>query len=896
MTTPSSAPARPLTVITCHANADYDALASMIGLTLLYPDSVLVFPGSMEAPLTHVFNEIASVLYPFKSLKELELADVERLVVADTRQASRLAHVQPLLDKGVEVHVWDHHPEEGQVLEASFSCVGTVGSTCTLICRELEARGLVPTCQHATFLGLGIYGDTGSFTFNSTCAEDYRAAAWLHGYQMDLQFIAELVRHTMTGTHVKILNALLESATRREAGPYSVVLADCASDDFLPDFSYIVQKFMEIEACDVLFALGSMDGKVQLVARSRVDAVDVGRICRQLGGGGHRFAASASIKEKSILSIKDEVFQALFMQVHPHRTAGDLMSTPAVGIEERQTLREAETIMNRYGLKAAPIFRNGSRVCVGLMECQTASKAIAHGLGEMPVRDYIQRKAFSVSPEAPLQRLMDIIVGGRQRLVPVVERGEVIGVVTRTDLINMFVEDPGRIPVPRTNAPRERDLAKLLQSKLPKAMFQRLQLAGELGDTMGVSVYAVGGFVRDIILNRPAVVYDDVDLVVEGDGIAFARALAERLGGRVREHQAFMTALIVYMDQDGREQRLDVATARLEYYESPAALPTVELSSIKMDLFRRDFTINAMAIRMNRRSFGHLVDFFGGQSDIQRKVIRVIHALSFVEDPTRMIRAARFEQRYGFHLSVQCEKLIRNALSLDLVDKLSGARVFHELRIICNEQHPGRCFERLEELRVLAAIHPALGLTQDRRGLFASLREVLDWYRLLYFDEKPDVVVLYIMALCSGLTADETRSVLDRLAVSDMWANQLLDLRESVRTLLPQVAHWKKYSGKVSALHALLMPLSLEGALYLMARAPSMEISRVISRFIYQWRQVKIDIGGADLKAMGLKEGPRYGEVLRLVQAAKLDGVAETREAQLVMARTLIDVAGDRAR
>ena len=161
---------------------------------------------------------------------------------------------------------------------------------------------------------------------------------------------------------------------------------------------------------------------------------------------------------------------------------------------------------------------------------------------------------------------------------------------------------------------------------------------------------------RDIMLSRPAIEFDDVDLVVEGDGIAFARALAQELGGRVREHRTFMTALVIYTDENGDEQRVDVATARLEYCEYPAALPTVELSSIKMDLFRRDFTINAMALRLNKAQFGSLVDFFGGQGDIQRKTIRIIHSLSFVEDPTRIIRAVRFEQRYGFHISMQGEE------------------------------------------------------------------------------------------------------------------------------------------------------------------------------------------------------------------------------------------------
>ena len=623
--------------------------------------------------------------------------------------------------------------------------IGTTGSTCTLICQALQERGITPACQEATFLGLGIYGDTGAFTYTSTKPEDFLAGAWLRQHGMDLPFIADLVQTGMTSVHIKVLNELLDSATAHEIGPYSVVLAEATLDSFMGDFAYLAQKFMEMESCNVLFALANMEEKVQVVARSRVDAVDVGQICKALGGGGHRFAASASVKSIPIPELKDAIFQQLYMQVNPNKQARDLMSSPAVGIEDRQTIREAEQLMNRYGLKAAPVFRAGTRHCIGYMECQTASKAIAHELGDMPVSEYMQRTILTVPPDAPLQRLMKIIVGAHQRLVPVVEKNEVIGVVTRTDLINMFVEDPSGVPIPVNTSARERNLAKLLSTRLPQPMLHMLHRAGELGDRLQVSVYAVGGFVRDIMLSRPAVEFDDVDLVVEGDGIAFAKALAQELGGRVREHRTFMTALIIYHDENGEEQRLDVATARLEYYKYPAALPTVELSSIKMDLFRRDFTINAMALRLNKGQFGCLVDFFGGQSDIQRKTIRIIHALSFVEDPTRIIRAVRFEQRYGFHISTQGESSSERPVPEPRGKTVRRASL-HELNLIFREDEPETCLRRLNELGVLAAIHPSLVLNADKNELLDSLREVIDWYRLLYFKETPELSTLYLMA------------------------------------------------------------------------------------------------------------------------------------------------------
>ena len=890
-------PASVSTVITCHSNADWDALSSMIGMTMLYPDSVMIFPGSMEKTLNSFFSESVSSLYLFRTPKEIDPSGVRRVVVVDTQLRSRVPQVHEFLDlPGVEVEVWDHHPipEEdqdnpGRRIRADVEHIGTTGSTCTLICEELQRRGHVPACQEATLLGLGIYGDTGAFTYSSTRPEDFMAAAWLRRYGMDLPQIAELVHTGMTSNHIRVLNALLESAAVHEIGSSTVVLADVSLDGFLDDFAYMVQKFMEMESCSVLFALAAMGDKVQVIARSRVDAIDVGIICKHLGGGGHRFAASASVKNRPIPELKDVIFQQIYAQVHPDKRARDLMSSPPVGIEEHLPIREAENIMNRYGLKAAPVFRSGTRHCIGYMECQTAARAVAHELGDVPTAEYMQRTVLTVPPDAPLQKLMQIIVGAHQRLVPVVEKNDVVGVVTRTDLINMFVDDPAGMPIPRNTSTRERNLAKLLTTRLPASMLDIMRRAGRLGDKKGINVYAVGGFVRDIMLSRPASEYDDVDLVVESDGILFARELAAQLGGRIREHRAFMTALIIYTDADGTERRLDVATARLEYYRYPAALPTVELSSIKMDLFRRDFTINAMALRLNTGQFGNVVDFFGGQNDIQRKTIRVIHALSFVEDPTRIIRAVRFEQRYGFHISLQGEKLIRNALALHLVEKLSGARILHELKLIFREDDPLSCLKRLDGLGVLKAIHPALSLNAEKTELLEALAGVIDWYSLLYFRETPDLSTLYLLALCSAVPQHETEDSFQRLGLNMSLRGDLLKLRETVRTTIQSLVDWHRDGkGRISRLHALLSPLPLEGLLYLMARVPEKSLSRFVSQYIYKWRQVKADVTGEDLMQLGLAPGPSFGSIMRKVLAAKLDEEAVTREEQLELARRLV--------
>jgi len=403
--------------------------------------------------------------------------------------------------------------------------------------------------------------------------------------------------------------------------------------------------------------------------------------------------------------------------------------------------------------------------------------------------------------------------------------------------------------------------------------------------------------VRDLLMDHRTHCWPDmdIDLVVEGEAAVFARALAEELGGRVREHREFMTALILFpasaLSETGSgrvsELRVDVATARLEYYSAPAALPTVELSSLKMDLYRRDFTINAMAMQLNEESFGLLADFFDGQKDIRHKRIRMLHALSFVEDPTRALRAVRFEQRYRFRIGPQCERLIRNALDLKLVDRLSGSRLLNEIELMLEEKRSLACFVRMQEFDMLTAIHPLLSLEPWKTDLLDRSLRTLEWHRHLYLPEKADAFFLFLLALCRNSPTADLEKVMARFELAENRANALLEVRGAVMDAMPALENWHQRQGPPSALHEILDRLPLEALLYLVARVEQEEMRKAITHYVYQGRQEKPDINGADLKDMGLEPGPLYGQILKAVLAAKLDGKASSRESQMALAAKL---------
>jgi tRNA nucleotidyltransferase (CCA-adding enzyme) len=886
-------PLRPTRIITGHANADFDALAAMVAAGKLYPDAVLVAPTMLERQGSNLFADSIAYQFNLRRPKECDLSDVRLLVVVDTHQMSRIDHVSAVLNNpGLEIHVYDHHPDSDEDLPADVSVIRPWGSATSILTHMLMERDAVLSQDEATMLGLGIYEDTGSFTFSSTTEHDFTAAAWLRSRNMDLGTIAELLSGDLTRDQIHVLDKLLRHAVVHTLQGVAVTVTEIRLDNFMGDFATLVHKLIDMENIKVMFALASMGDRVHLIGRSKLEEVDAGAVCAAFGGGGHSFAASASIKDKTMAEIKEELLGVLVSVISPQMTVGRHMTSPAISADERASMAQAEEIMSRYGLKAIPIISEAGDRVAGLLELQTASRAVAHKLGEQAISEYMQRNIRCLSPDAGLYDAMGIIFRQRQRLIPIVEADGVSGVITRTDVIRLLFNDIPQIgePAPLHQESRERDVAALLREQLPEAHVRLLKEAGRLGDELGMPVYAVGGFARDLILRQPTL---DIDLSVEGDGIIFAEALAGRIRGKVRAHHKFRTAIVFYTDGDGCEQHLDVATARLEFYEHPAALPTVqEVSSIKMDLYRRDFTINALAIQLNPARFGALIDPFGAQRDIKERFINVLHSLSFVEDPTRLLRAVRFERRYNFRISQQTERLIKNALSLDMLDKLSGTRLFNELKHVFDENDVPSCLRRMESWNLLRRIHPALKLNPTKDMLIAGIDEILAWYRLLYKDSSPRNWLVYLIGLCSGAKYPEAAELLDRLCFIDQAKAEFMALREACRRTLDRLtAAHKQGSLPMSQIHALLHPLDLEGLLFLMARhGQGHYVTQHIAQYLATLREVTPDITGKDLAALGEPPGPLFGETLRYVLAAKLDGRAVSRDEQLSLAAAYLAV------
>jgi len=430
-------------------------------------------------------------------------------------------------------------------------------------------------------------------------------------------------------------------------------------------------------------------------------------------------------------------------------------------------------------------------------------------------------------------------------------------------------------------SPDRHNLCALMRRRLPAKIFNRLREIGRLADATGASAYLVGGLVRDLLLGHTNL---DVDIAVEGDGMAFARRLADQHGAGLKIFEKFATAYVVFPDGF----KLDVATARRESYAHPTALPAVKPSSIKDDLCRRDFTINALAIRLNASHFGELVDFYGGQRDLEHKVLRVLHACSFVDDPTRVFRAIRFEQRFGFHIEKHTLTLLKEAAASDLVRRLSGPRLRNEVMRLLSEQAPTRAIRRMAEFDLLRFLHTGLALTAHLAGLLSDLGKSLAWWTKRFPRRPLDRALVYFIGLFDELSASATDAVAKRLALPGEQANKI---RLAKKHLAPTLRFLvRQRSPKPSDTYRALADLPDEGLVLLVAKARSKGIARLVLAYLTIHQHVKPSLNGTDLKTLGLKPGPVYKTILDRLLDARLNGEVKTKADERKLVKKLAKV------
>jgi tRNA nucleotidyltransferase (CCA-adding enzyme) len=844
-------------VIVTHGNTDFDAFASMLAARRLYPNAVVCIAGSLSRNVREFYRLHADELDAVEAAR-LELDAVRRLIVVDTVDADRLGELESVArDPAVERVFFDHHggepADEGGPDNAVVSGDGALTTTLIGILAERE---ISVSPLEATVFALGIHEDTGSLTYPSTTQRDAEALGWCLRHGASQELVARFLHLPLTDDERELLGALLEAIEPVDAAGIEVLIASVSWRALDLGISGLAHKLVDLTDAAALVCLVEMDGRVFCVARSQTPDVDAARLARALGGGGHAQAASASFRG-TLAEARERLLAAVPDAVREPVRAAEVMSTPPRCVAPDETVAHAMVLCQRYG-QSGILVADAGRLA-GAVAREDLDKAIGHGLSHAPVKGIMNSHPATCREDTPLAELQHLLATSADGRIAVLRGDEVVGVVTRSNVLRALGGRAAGEPEPGSLAPELERLERLTP------VFEAVAAVSEPFD----GVYLVGGTVRDILLGERSF---DVDVAVEGDAIALAEALARELRGRVKAHRKFGTAVVLY----GRGERVDVVTARTEFYDAPAALPTVEHATIREDLFRRDFTINAMAVSLKGEDFGRLVDPFGGRRDLEERTIRVLHNLSFIDDPTRIFRAIRYESRLGFLMNEHTQRLARGCIEMGLVGDLSSARLRDELVALLDEQHVADSIRRLAELGADRAIHPHLAADEEAVRLLGRLKDLRSRFGLAVPDWRLGLVVL-----ARRLRPDELFDWLDRLKVRRSDAERIA----AAITVGPKlVERLREGHHDPAEVVALAEPYAPDAPLFALALAELPPLEDYFERL----RQVRLEISGSDLAELGLRESPRVGEILGELRRRKLNGLLDGRESELAAARELI--------
>ena len=735
----SSAHIKVADVITTHQNADFDAFAATVGASLLFPEARIVFAGSLNRNVRE-FAALHGEHLPTVGIRSLDFDSVRRLIMVDTADCARLAELAPLCGRpGVEVIVFDHHqeeaPERPSFVEGENWVLSPDGAQATSMVHILREREVPISPLEATIFALGIHEDTGSLTYPRTTVRDAEMLALCMrlGASQTLDRILPA-----QSTHAGAERDPVAHGGRSEGGT-GAGDGDPRRDDVQPGVRRRAQRHRPQGHGPVEFGRtppGSGDGGAGV--RDREVAV-YRRRCGAPPWPRWEVAGTLRLRPRFFAIPRPSRFcvcllDELAATAPTLPTAGDIMSRPVRFIDVETSVEDALLAAQRYGHSGISV-KEGDKV-VGIVARRDLDKAVRHGLGHAPVKGVMTRNVMFAPASATVEELRRLMASTNVGRLPiltdaayedarrsgVVDVSTVVGIATRTDVLAAL--QAGGVGESESDEAVVCTIPSLSDLPAFGTLFRAISALSE--DFSGV--YLVGGFVRDLLLGKPNA---DVDIAVDGDGVEFARRLAARMGGRVRVHQEFQTAVVLISpDAVGEGEapipigpepfHVDVATTRTEFYDYPAALPSVEHASIRQDLFRRDFSINAMAVALKGEEFGEVLDFFGGLKDLHEGVIRVLHNLSFIEDPTRIFRAVRYENRYGFRMDEQTRSLARACVEMRLVGDLSSARLRDELVALLGEADVDWTLGRLYELGVARQVHPKLATGERTMELIHS--------------------------------------------------------------------------------------------------------------------------------------------------------------------------------
>jgi tRNA nucleotidyltransferase (CCA-adding enzyme) len=816
--------------------ADLDALSSAYGVLKIYPDALLLEPKQLSKSAARVFKDFYN-LFEERLLKEAP-QKVETLILVDNSYLDRL----PVVPKYENLIIWDHH--EVKNLPYHSGRIEKVGACTTLLVEEIKNRNVEITPREATLLILGIYEDTGNFLHLGTTERDFYAAGYLLSEGADLTTVREYIEEKISKDELEVVYKLLKGIEYIETPEgFRVAVATFKGEEYRPDFQDLVYELKEFtENVDGFFIIYEAGNKTYLFGRSNNPKFNTADILRRLGGGGHKEASSLKLEGVSAERIKKRLIDILQGNI-PNIYLENFISYPALTLPVNLTAKEALKILTDYNFAGAPVVDEEGKP-LGVVFKKDLLRALKH-LKNPKVEDVYNPDIRSLNLKDTIWDAEEILTKYGQKLIPVTdERDKVVGVLTRLDILTNILKE---IP----------ESARRKKIRLPDNIRDFAETVGKLAKKLGMKAYIVGGVVRDIILGKPVW---DIDIVVEGgNAIELAKEVAKHYGVKYHPFEEFKTAHLKIGNL-----KVEFATARRESYERSGAYPKIEPASLKEDIFRRDFTINTMAISINPEDFEILIDYLGGLEDLKKGIIRVLHPASFIEDPVRILRALRFAGRFGFELSKGTKTLLKQAVKLGVLKNAPRGRIANELRLAMREENFLRILELYRKYKVLEQILPdGFQWSMVKERSLQKLHELLKEFPEI---KKPGWVLFVNLLL--GLKEEAALRVLKELSAP----SDVIEIYKQAKRDFRRIINSVKSAGKPSELLKLLKPYRPEALLIVASRTEDKQVEELIKFYLKKLKPYKVKVDIEKFKKMGLK-GKELGEAVEREKAKLLDEI-----------------------
>ncbi|QLE55907.1 CBS domain-containing protein [Nostoc sp. TCL26-01] len=903
-------------LILCHTTADFDALGAAVGLTCLLPGSKIVLTGGAHPPVRD-FLALHRDEYPLIERRSVNPEKIRSIAVVDAQQRDRLGKAAEWLDlpQVTNITIYDHHLGQTSDIPAIESHIAAVGATTTLIVEQLQQQQVPLSVAQATVMALGIHVDTGSLTYEQSTPRDALALAWLMQQGASLSVIANYRDPGLSPQLQRLLTEGLEKLEYLCLRGYTIAWVTLTTEGFVPGLSSLASQLIELTEIDALllvneYPLSKDDSRCTVIGRSQIPGIHLDLLFQMFSGGGHSQAASLNLRGVNSQDILQQLLDGIKTTIPHPPTARDLMSSPVRTIRPDTTIAEAQRILLRYGHSGLSVVDPQGQL-VGIISRRDLDIALHHGFSHAPVKGYMTTDLKTITPDTTLPQIESLMVTYDIGRLPVLANEQLVGIVTRTDVLRELHQNshvsgafsPFRVMGSESKPARRTSNSALsteLKSRLHPQLWQLLTVAAQAAEKRGWHLYLVGGAVRDLLLAESAngtLMITDIDLVVDGfhqsadvgAGVELAKELQEIYPvARLEIHGAFQTAaLLWHKDPDLDSLWVDIATARTEFYPYPAANPEVEASSIRQDLYRRDFTINALALRLTSPRAGELLDFFGGLLDLKAKQIKVLHANSFIEDPTRIYRGVRFAVRFGFTLEPRTEEYIRYAINSGVYDRTAQTntktpalqtRLKAELKHILDAAYWQSALQLLDNLGALQCIHPTLTLdnelTRQLRLLERCLRRFDTQQTLIPWQMRLELLIAHLAPEYRGKVAKNLQLAEDSM-------ERLQKLAKIQQTIAQSLPKCQRPSQIVQQLRKYDLEL-----LILIALQSQRQIRQQIWHYLTVLSHIQPLLNGNDLKKLGYKPSPQYRQMLDHLLAATLDGEIQNQiEAEEFLAK-----------